>query len=307
MNLSIIVPCYNEESNVEPLYQAILDVIGDNEDYQIVFVDDGSKDNTLKRIKTLREKDHRVRYMSFQTNYGHQIALIAGLRSCTSDLLITMDADLQHPPSYIPLMIEKYKTTGAEVVVGRRKEPQKGFFKNFFSKFFYMTFSMFTNLRLIPGVSDFCLYSRRAADVICDIREREPFLRGIIQNLRFKVAVIDYDLGSRNSGQAVYSFSKSMRMALNAFIRYSSFYINFAFFLAAMGIILSIAMAAQYIYQKIFSETLPPGQADLMVFLSFISSLILFILAIICKYLLQIQDYLRQQPIYLIAEMELGE
>lgn len=302
MKYSIIIPCYNEEDNIEPLYWKLDETLSSSFNFDIIFVDDGSSDETLKKIKSLQAQDHRVQYLSLLTNSGHQKALFAGLCSCQSDIAITMDADLQHPPELIPELIKKHHQTGAQIVVGKRKGRQKGILKNIFSNSFYRLFNAVTGIYLQPGISDFRLYSRKSLDIICNIKEREPFLRGMITQLGIKSAIIEYELKDRNIGKPAYTLSKSLRMGINALFRFSKLPAKIAFFTAIIGICLSLFQATHYIYLRLFTDLLVPGQADLMVLLSLLGSMILLILSLLLHTIMHLMDTIQGKPIYIIKE-----
>lgn len=276
-------------------------------DFQILFVNDGSSDNTMNKIRDLRKKDNRVKFINFLINCGHQKALLAGLRFCKHEFAITMDGDLQHPPQFIPELIEAKNQTDAQIVSGCRKGRQSGFFKNALSKTFYRIFAKACGIELKSGISDFRLYTREALDIICSIEERDPFLRGMIANLRLKTVVIEYDLQDRAHGAPSYTFFKSFKMAYSAMIRFSRLPIRIAIIIGLSGVLLSLGQAVHYLYLRIFTDQLIPGQADLMVFLSLISSMILLILSLLLRATMEILDAQRKEPIYIIKDMELGD
>jgi glycosyltransferase involved in cell wall biosynthesis len=299
--ISIVVPCHNEEQNIAPLYARLRRVL-ENDDFEIIFVDDGSTDATLERIRSLRLADPRVRFVSFLTNYGHQKALMAGLRACRYDLAVSMDGDLQHPPEYIPVFVARQQSTGADIVMGRRENPQKGLLKNVLSEGFASLFSRVTGVPLLPGVSDFRLYTRKSLDLLCAMKEREPFLRGMISHLRLRSAVVDYEMGPRQQGVPAYTIGKSARMASCALLRFSDFPVRAAIFVGLAAGLFSVAEAIHFTYARLLTDTVVPGQAELMVFLGVLCSVILLLLSLLCHHTRQILDYLRNQPAYIVRE-----
>jgi len=299
---TLIIPCHNEERNIEPLYGAIVDVVGDDDGWRLLFVDDGSTDKTLDVIKVLQRQDARVEYLSFLTNYGHQKAILAGLRHCETELALTMDADLQHPPRYIPEFLEEIEDSQTHVVVARRHGRQSGLIKNAVSKTFYRLFAALTGVAIIPDASDFRLYNRIAIDVLSSVEERDPFLRGLIPSLGLSTSVIRYEVAPRLHERPSYSFSRSARMGARAFLRFSDAPAKIGFALGVAGVVLSCAQGMHYLYLRLFTDKLIPGQADLMVFLSLVASLIILLLSLILRLLGEINESLRSQPVYIVAE-----
>ena len=302
MATTIIIPCHNEERNIDPLHEAICKVVGSDESWRFLFVDDGSKDGTLDRIKELRQTDPRVDYLSLLTNYGHQKALLAGLRHCETDFALTMDADLQHPPSSIPDFLAEHERTGAQVIVAHRRGRQGGFVKHLCSRLFYRAFAAITGVAIIPNASDFTLYDRTAIDVLSQVDEREPFFRGLIPSFGLSTSVIAYDLGPRLHEQPSYSFRRSAGLGARAFLRFSDAPAKLGFALGIFGVVLSSAQGMHYLYLRLFTDQLIPGQADLMVFLSLIASMILLMLSLILRSIGEVNETLRGQPVYVVTE-----
>lgn len=304
MLLSVVIPCHDEEGNVEPLYQALVAALDPSVELEMLFVDDGSRDATLERVRALRARDPRVRYIRLMTNYGHQIALVAGLRHARGDLVATLDADLQHPPRYLPMMIAALESSGAHVVIARRITRQRGLVKHHLSRLFYHLFRSATGLRIIEGASDFRLCTRLAVDVICGVDERHPFLRASVPSLRLPTAVIEYQADTRASGEPSYSVTTSLRLGLRALLRFSDLPVRAGLAVGSLGLLISVALAAHYLFLRLFTDRLVPGQADLMVFLGFISSVLILMLALLLDLAAQTHTYLRRQPLFLVAGTE---
>jgi glycosyltransferase involved in cell wall biosynthesis len=304
---TLIIPCFNEERNIEPLFDAVIDVIGDAPEWRLLFVDDGSTDKTLDLIKGLRKRDARVDYLSFLTNYGHQKAILAGLRHCETELALTMDADLQHPPHYIPDLLDEFERSRAHVVVARRQGRQSGLIKHTVSKVFYRLFAALTGVAIIPDASDFRLYDRTAIDVLASVDEREPFLRGLIPSLGLSMSVVPYRIAPRLHEHPSYTFRRSATMGARAFLRFSDAPAKIGFVLGIIGVVASCAQGAHYLYLRLFTDSLIPGQADLMVFLSLVASLMILLMSLILRLLGEINESLRGQPVYIVAESSAGD
>lgn len=306
MICTLIIPCHNEEENIDTLYEAIIQVVGTSTGYEFLFVDDGSDDGTLAQIRALRARDSRVGFVSFLRNYGHQKALLAGLRACKEGIAISLDADLQHHPKYIPVFLEEYARSQADVVVGKRATQQVGFCKNLFSKTFYAIFPWLTGIDLIPDTSDYRLYSRMTIDILSSIKEPEPFLRALVGRLKFTVAVVEYDLEPRKKGVPSYTFKKSLSMALNGLFLFSSLPYRVGLSIGCAGATLSFVQAIHYAYLRLFTDRLVPGQADQMVLLGLSTSFILIILSLLFKLVDQIRSCLVGIPPYIIVQTERG-
>jgi len=304
MKWTVIIPCYNEEDNIQPVYEAITEATRGVPEMDILFVDDGSTDGTLDLIRALRQEDRRVKFISFVTNYGHQKALMAGLRACEEGFAVTMDADLQHPPEFIPVFIREYDKGDVDIVLGRRKSRQRGFWKALCSRLFYSCFSLLTGIRVPPHTSDFRLVSRRAIDVICGIQDTEPFLRGVIAGLRLPTKIVDYDLKPRRGGRPSYTFMKSLRMAFDSLLRFSGLPVRLGLFVGSLGIVLSLGEAVHYLYLKLFTNLLVPGQAELMICLGLMGGVILINLSLLLKVVGQVRNIVTRDPAYIIAESE---
>lgn len=302
MKYRIVIPCYNEEKNVPLIYNKIVSVLHGRYDFDILFVNDASTDRTLETIKSIREMDSRVHYISLLYNAGQQKAIYAGLKSCTDCNAVTMDADLQHPPELLPEMIDRLEQGSAHIIAGRRQGKQMGFFKNLSSKSFYRLFSLSTGILLQPGISDFRVYGRKALDVLCAISERDPFLRGMIASLRLRVEVVDYRLQKREHGEPSFTFSRSLMMGMKAFLRFSHAPIMFGIFIGCVGVLVSFAEGIQYLYLRLFTDELVPGQAELMVFLALIASIILLQLSFLLRTVMQILETVQNRPAYVIEE-----
>lgn len=307
MATTLIIPCHNEERNIGPLYRAICDVIGYDGSWRFLFIDDGSRDGTLDRIRELRDQDPRVDYLSFLTNYGHQKAILAGLEHCRTELALTMDADLQHPPAVIPELVAERRRSGAQVVMGQRRGRQGSVVKDTCSRLFYRLFTATTGVSITPEASDFTLYDRTAIEALTAGNEREPFFRGLIPALGLRTSVVPYDLAPRLHERPSYSFSRSAGLGAKAFLRFSDGPVKLGFALGIVGVVVSCAQGLHYLYLRLFTDRLIPGQADLMVFLSLIGSLILLMLSLVLRTLGEINRTLGGHPVYVVAESSLDD
>ena len=240
--LSIVIPTFNEEGNIEILYSKLIETLTPLEidEFEFVFVDDGSQDRSLELIKKLSKDDSRVKYISFSRNFGHQPALKAGLDHAKFAGVISLDADLQHPVELIPEMIEKWKN-GAEVVYTKRKDVSLPWFKRTTSKLFYRIINTLSQIKLEDGVADFRLLDQKVIHALRAYKESNLFIRGLIPALGFKQESIDYTPHKRFAGETKYSFSKMIRFALTGITSLSAkplyFSIYFGVFFAMLAFI----------------------------------------------------------------------
>jgi glycosyltransferase involved in cell wall biosynthesis len=303
--VSIILPCFNEEGNIVEIYEKIktqIDTIG--YDFELIFIDDGSTDQTLHTIKSLTRADNRVKCISFSRNFGHQAALKAGFDFCHGDCAITMDADLQHPPSLLAEMIENWEN-GFEIVFTLRKdESETRFFKRFTSNFFYKFMNYMSGLNLQKGAADFRLIDRKIIDIFKDqISEYHLFYRGLISWVGFKTKSIEYAPSARHTGKTKYTFMKMLNFALNGI---TSFSIKPLRLSIVIGFILAFMSFVYAIYAVVASVLLNQtivGWTSLIFSVLFIGGIQLIFMGIIGEYIGKIFIEIKQRPIYLVKEI----
>ena len=227
--ISIVIPAYNEEENVGPIHSALKEVFSNELPdcrYEIIFVNDGSTDTTASKVKEISDTDKHVRLISLSRNFGHQAALTAGLERASGDAIITMDGDLQHPPSLIPEMIKQW-LAGNSVVYGRRRGQQTGLFKRGSSHFYYKLLNRASEVHMPEQVSDFRLISREIQKHLLLLGEHARYLRGLVAWLGFKHTFIDYDQPGRERGKASYTLSKMLRLGMDGLLGFSMLPLRF--------------------------------------------------------------------------------
>jgi len=308
--ISFVFPVLNEEGNLEALYQRVKQAcVQSNADYEMVFVDNGSTDNSLDTIKGLRERDKKVIYISLSRNFGHQSALFAGMSYCSGDAVITMDADLQHPPSLIPKMVDLWRK-GAEVVYTIKKNYKLAPAKYFMIKFFYWFISKISKLQLNFGQSDFRLLDKKVFKVILQIPEYHKFLRGQVSWVGFRQQGLSYNVGERHSGESKFSYGRLLLLALNGIFAFSRYPLHLVML---AGIVIS-GLSSLYIFCvfaiwflkiiNIFHNIpLPPGWATLIVAIFFLGSIQLIAIGILGEYVGRIYDQTKGRPVFIIREM----
>ncbi|OQP50596.1 glycosyl transferase family 2 [Niastella yeongjuensis] len=305
--VSIIVPVHNERENVGVMAKAIKRTFADLPyRYNLLFVDDGSSDLTLHEVKKLALQDDHVRYISFSRNFGHQAAIKAGLDKADGDCIITMDGDMQHPPSLIPTLLEKWEE-GYDVVYTVRKEDKKlPFLKRVTSNLFYRVLNWLSDIKIEKGTADFRLMNRNVVDVLRGLAEFEPFFRGLVKWAGFKQVPVEYEPNERKSGASKYTSKKMIRFALQGItsfsIRplYAATYIGFTF--AA----LSTLYIPYALYSYYFGYTIS-GWSSLIVTVVFFGGLQLMILGIIGIYLGKLFMQNKHRPVYIVKESNIHE
>jgi dolichol-phosphate mannosyltransferase len=303
-DLSVIIPVFNEESNVLPLYErltATLDKITAN--YELIFVNDGSRDGSLKAIKELARKDSRIRYIDFSRNFGHQIAVTAGMDHCRGEHVVIIDADLQDPPELIVPMYEKMKE-GYEVVYARRRNRKgESWFKKITAKYFYRLLASITSVNIPLDTGDFRIMHRRIVDVLKQMPEQEKFLRGQIAWAGFNQIYIEYDRQERQAGKTGYTYRKMLRFALDGITSFSTLPLKFA---SALGFIVSataFVISLYVLYSKFVLHSAVPGWTSLMLVVLFLGGVQLICIGIIGEYISRMSANVRRRPLYVVREM----
>lgn len=300
--ITIVVPCYNESEVIGHFYEklkSVIDVI-EHFSFEILFVDDGSTDDTAIKLDTIAKKDIRVRTYSLSRNFGHQIALTAGMDFATGTAVLFMDSDLQHPPELIPKMILKWQE-GYDIVSAVRKDTDGvSFFKKFTSKLFYIFINKLSNTYLPEGAADFCLLSRNVYHELRNMRERHRFLRGIISWMGFSRAYIDYEAPQRAAGQSKYTLLKMVSLAIEATLSFSSAPLRFAtrlgMFITLFGFCYLIWILARFF---IF-EDLVQGWASLICAVLILGGCQITFIGLVGQYIARIFEEVKGRPIYLV-------
>ena len=240
--ISIVVPMFNEESNLREFHKRVTTVMESlNYNYEICFVDDGSSDNSTTILQELSLEDSHVQGFILSRNYGHQIALTCGLDNVTGDAVITMDGDLQHPPEIIPELISKWEAGFDIVKTIRTSTDNISFFKKITSSTYYKLLNMISTVEITPGGSDFRLMSRQVVDAFKLYRERARFIRGMVNTLGFKVATVEFKADERFSGVSKFSLNKMLHFALDGITAFSNLPLRWAFYIGILMGLFSFA------------------------------------------------------------------
>jgi dolichol-phosphate mannosyltransferase len=303
--LEIILPAHNEHGNVIPIYEEIKQALEKTVyDYTILFVDDGSKDNTLSQIKELAKQDAKVKYIELSRNFGHQNAIKAGLDASTAEVIIMMDCDLQHPPYLINELLKQYEL-GYDIVRTHRVENDSaGYFKRKTSNLFYKILNQLSDITLEQGSADFRLISGKAITQLKSFNEFELFYRGLIKWMGFKQISIEYHPEDRLNGTTKYTLKKMISFGLNGFTSFSTKPLYFAAYLGMIFSVLSV-MYIPYIIYAFYTGTEVRGWASVIVTVVFFGGLNLMILGIIGIYLSKLFSQSKSRPHYIIKESNL--
>jgi len=305
--LSIVIPTYNEEGNIALLYNQLKEVLnaeGINQ-FELIYVNDGSSDASLSVIKELSASDARVKFISFSRNFGHQHALKAGLDHATGDAVISMDADLQHPPTLIPEMLKKWKEGAQVVYTVREQEDGISWFKKKTSSVFYWLINKLSEYPIIDGAADFRLLDKKVVTEIRRYAEKELFFRGMISGIGFKQAPILFKPNKRHSGQTKYSFKKMATFAIAGITSSSAKPLYFSIYLGAFMAFLAFLYGIYAICIALFTNDAITGWTSIVASIVFIGGIQLFVMGIIGVYLGKIFKESKNRPHYIIDETNL--
>ena len=307
IEISLVIPTFNEEGNVLRLYDEIKQVLLELHiaHYEVIFIDDGSSDASLERIEELRGQDTNVHFLQLSRNFGHQHAIKAGLDHASGAAVISLDADLQHPPALIKDMIQLWRN-GAEVVYTRRKDQQNiGIFKKWSAKAFYWFANKISEVPIEEGTADFRLLDQKVVAAIQTFKESHLFLRGLIPTLGFKQVALDYEPAARFSGKSKYSLSKMFHFAINGITSSSAKPLYFSIYLGLFFAFLAFVYGCYAIYIAIFTDAAITGWTSLIASVLFIGGIQMILIGIVGIYLGKLFVQSKQRPTYLIKNTTL--
>ena len=309
--ISVVVPLYNEEANVKELYRRLKTALDKSAiRHEILFVDDGSQDNTLGELKSILAADTDVRVVKLSRNFGHQPAISAGLENAGGDAVVVMDGDLQDPPEVIPLLVEKWKE-GNQVAYARRKSRKEGLFKRAGYTFFYRLLRWMGNIKIPADSGDFCIMDRKIVNILnTGMTEQLKFIRGLRAYAGFRQVAVDYERDVRASGKAKYTPRKLISLAIDGLLDFSVFPLRIATFTGLFISAASFLTGLFFILHRIVdfkilghSPTDTPGLASLAVGIFFLGGLILLMLGIIGEYIGRLYFEVKKRPSFIIEEI----
>ncbi len=307
--ISIIVPCYNEDKVIDMFYEELSKALSElgTVRTEIIFVDDGSKDETLQKLKVLSERDISVRYISFSKNFGKEAAMLAGLKFSDGDYVVVMDADLQHPPKVVPKMYSIIKSTACDSVATRRvtreNEPK---IRSFFAHQFYKLFNKLCKLDVVDGAMDFRMMSRKMVDAILSMPESGRFSKGIFSWVGFDTEWIEYENVERAAGETKWSFTKLLMYAIEGFTSFSHFPL-YTPALMGIGLTALTALAALVtLVVDIISKTAVSGFWLLALLVLFMSGIQLMLMGVFGGYIAKIFVESKARPQYIIRDTNIA-
>lgn len=304
--LSVIVPCYNEEENIFDFYNELMknsDFFREKEiDPEILYIDDGSKDDTAAKVKELAGKDARVHLVSFSRNFGKEAAIYAGLQKAKGDYVVMMDCDLQDPPSLLPKMFQ-YIDEGYDSVATRRVT-RKGepVIRSFFARMFYRLMNKISKTEIVDGARDYRLMTRQVVDAILSMTEYNRFTKGIFGWVGFETKWIAYENVERKKGETKWSFWKLFLYSLDGITAFSTVPLAFASIMGVLFCILAFLLIIVTIVRKLVFGDPTSGWPSLVCIISLISGVQLFCLGIVGQYLSKTYMEVKKRPIYLVKE-----
>ena len=305
--LSIVVPCFNEDESVGIFLEEIQKTLKDY-NFEVIYVNDGSSDNTLKYIKELASKNSNVKYISFSRNFGKESAIFAGLKYASGDYICLMDADLQHPPKLIPEMLEAVLDEGYDVAaarrVSRKGEPK---IKSFFSHRFYKVFNKISNIDMVEGATDYRIMTRQVVDSVLNLPEYNRFSKGLFQWVGFDTKWIEYENIERIAGESTWSFWGLIKYSIEGLVAFTTLPLSVSTFLGMVfSVIAFIYMLFIIIRYLIYSEAVP-GYPTLICSLLLLGGIQLLSIGVLGKYLEKTYFEAKNRPIFIVKESNIDE
>ncbi len=308
--ISVIVSCYNEEESLPLFYKEMSKVMESmsNYEFELIFVNDGSKDNTLNIMKELNQKDKRVRYVSFSRNFGKEAAMLAGLDYSTGDYVTLMDADLQDPPKMLPEMVKYIEEEGYDCV-GTRRVTRKGEppIRSFFARRFYKLINHMSKVEMVDGARDYRLMTRQMVDSIISCREYNRYSKGLWSFVGFKTKWLEFENVERVAGETKWSFWKLFKYAIEGIVAFTTVPLTIAAFLGILFCFIAFIMIIVIICKTLIWGDPVGGWPSLACIIIFVSGIQLFFMGIFGEYLAKTYLETKKRPIYIVKETEVGE
>ena len=306
--LSIVIPIFNEESNILNLYDRLKKVLESiTPNYELIFVNDGSKDKSITLIKELAQKDSTVKFIDFSRNFGHQIAVTAGLDRAEGKAVVIIDADLQDPPELIADMYLKMKEGYEVVYAKRRKRNGETLMKKVTAKLFYRILGNLTSISIPVDTGDFRIMDRKVVDILKQMPEQHKFLRGQISWIGFNQTYVEYDREERFGGQTGYTYKKMFNFALDGITSFSNAPLKFATLSGFIVSGIAFVIMLYALYSRFIIKDYVPGWTSMMLSIMFIGGIQLISIGIIGEYISRISVNIRNRPLYIVRDSNIKE
>jgi glycosyltransferase involved in cell wall biosynthesis len=303
VDLSIILPFHNESKNVRRLLQRLVPVLGSlSLSFEIICIDDGSRDDTYNVLRHERDLDHRIKLVRMARNFGKEATLTCGLQLATGKAAITMDSDLQHPPEVIADLIAKWRDGIQLVYAVRRNRDTDSKLRRLFSRAFYAVFRKIADIQIPEGAGDFCLLDRCVIDAVNALPERNRFMKGLVAWVGFRHAEVPFDVAQREDGATHWNFFRLVRFAFDGLSAFSTLPLRIWTWGGAFVSLIAIAYALYLILRTIISGIDVPGYASVMVAILLLGGLQLLSLGMVGEYLSRVVTEVKARPIYITAE-----
>ncbi len=302
---SFIIPIYNEEETILEMYRRMSAVM-DRMDgaVELILINDGSRDRSLPLLRELHDKDARVCYLSLARNFGHQIAVTAGLNFSRGQIVVILDADLQDPPELIPDMVEKWRQGYQVVYAQRTQRRQESWFKRFMAYSFYRLLKQLADVDIPTDTGDFCLLDRQVVEVLNAMPERNRYIRGLRSWIGFRQTAIRFERDPRFAGEVKYTFRKSLALAINGLVSFSTVLLRISTYVGLLAAIASILMALLVLYWRIFVPNSPlTGFTIVLMATFFLGAVQLVSIGILGEYIGRIYEEVKGRPLYTLAEV----
>ncbi|MEC4885921.1 MAG: glycosyltransferase family 2 protein [Scytonema sp. PMC 1070.18] len=302
---SFIVPIYNEEETIPEMYRRLSAVMNRMDGLvELILINDGSRDRSLQMIREVHQKDERVCYISFARNFGHQIAVTAGLNFVRGQVIVILDADLQDPPELIPDMVEKWRQGYQVVYAQRMRRRKEGWLKRFTAYAFYRILKRLADVNIPVDTGDFCLMDRKVVDVLNSMPERNRYIRGLRSWIGFRQTAIRFERDPRFAGEVKYTFRKSLALAIDGLISFSKVPLRLSTYLGLVSAGMALLMILLILYWR-FTDPYSSltGLATILVAVFFLGAVELIVIGILGEYVGRIYEEIKGRPLYTLEEI----
>jgi dolichol-phosphate mannosyltransferase len=305
--LSVVIPVYNEEMNIGKLYQRLQNSLQPlNIDWEVVYINDGSKDRSLLVLQGLAETEHHVKYIDFSRNFGHQLAITAGIEHARGEWIVIMDGDGQDPPELLPDLLSKAQEGFEVVYARRRKRDGENFLKKFTARLFYRLLARITNIEIPVDTGDFRIIHRKIQRILSKMPEQHKYIRGQISWIGFNQTFLEYDREERMGGATKFTYRKMMRFALDGISSFSTWPLKVATITGFLVSAVAFVLIVYSLYQKFFGTT-EPGWTSLHISVLFLGGIQLIGIGMLGEYLGRVSDNVKNRPHYIVRDSNIAD